>query len=416
MNALEAIRLSLRGLAVNKLRSALTMLGIIIGVAAVIALLAVGQGVDRLVRDQLQSVGTNLLFVVPGSLNDVRQSGAAARPSLTLADAEAIVQPGNVPYAARVAPELLSNATVSYRRLNLRVSVSGVTPIYEATRNRPIQLGSFVTESDMNSQARVAVLGSRIADRMFGANYPLGQTVRINNIPFKVAGVLQSKGGAGGFGGGNQDDVVLVPLSTALERLFPSSRTQRGEPRVSVIYVQVVREDLMRPAMDQISELLRRRHDIKFQGEDDFTVINQADLLQIFGQITGVLTLFLGAIAGISLLVGGIGIMNIMLVSVTERTREIGLRKAVGAKRRDILGQFLIESITLALVGGALGIALGIGGAVALSSLAEDLSPVVTVQSVLLATGASTAIGLFFGIYPATRAASLNPIEALRYE
>jgi putative ABC transport system permease protein len=280
----------------------------------------------------------------------------------------------------------------------------------------PLEEGNFITEGDIASQSRVAVLGSQAVDRLFekGA-YPIGETIKIESVPFKVIGVLKSKG-SGGMGGGNQDDVVLVPLSTAQQRLFPNYRNQRGEPLLSVIYAQVGREDRMKDATDQIQTVLRDRHNIKFNDDDDFTVINQKDLLSILGQITGMLTLFLGAIAGISLLVGGIGIMNIMLVSVTERTREIGLRKALGAKRRDILTQFLIESVTLSLVGGALGIGLGLSGALLLSRLAQGLSAVVTPQSILLATGAATAIGLFFGIYPATRAARLNPIDALRYE
>jgi putative ABC transport system permease protein len=262
----------------------------------------------------------------------------------------------------------------------------------------------------------VAVLGSRAATRLFEDEvYPIDQTIRINGVPFRVIGVLQAKG-AGGMGGGNQDDQVLVPLTTIHQRLFPNYRNQYGEPLLSVIYVQVARENRMDAAIADIIELLRERHGVQFQDEDDFTVINQQDLLSIFGQITGVLTTFLGAIAGISLLVGGIGIMNIMLVSVTERTREIGLRKAVGAKRRDILAQFLIESVILALIGGAIGIVIGMVGATVISRLAEGLTAVVTAQSIVLATGFSAAVGLFFGIYPATRAARLNPIEALRYE
>jgi putative ABC transport system permease protein len=227
--------------------------------------------------------------------------------------------------------------------------------------------------------------------------------------------VLAEKGGSGGPGG-NQDEVVMVPLSTAHQRLFQGSFNRRGEALVSVIYTQVISEERMTAAAEQITAVMRERHNILYQDEDDFTVINQRDLLAIFGQITGVLTIFLGAIAGISLLVGGIGIMNIMLVSVTERTREIGLRKAVGAKRHNILMQFLIESVILALIGGALGILLGVLGALAISRLQSDLTAVVTAQSILLATGFSAAVGLFFGIYPATRASRLNPIDALRYE
>jgi putative ABC transport system permease protein len=416
MNLTEAARLSIRALAVNKLRSALTMLGIIIGVGAVITLLSAGQGFQVLVTEQLQSVGTNLLFVVPGNISNSSTATRSVQSSLTVADSTAISDPFNVPDAARVAPEIVSSANVSFGKKDLRLSVSGVTPAYETVRNFPVAYGSYISEADVNGRTRVTVLGSKAVERLFEAGvYPIGQTIKINKVPFKVIGVLTSKG-AGGMGGSNQDDVVLVPLTTAYQRLFSRLRTQRGEPLVSVIYVQVVSEVRMPAATEQLNTLLRARHDIKYQDEDDFTVINQQDLLAIFGQITGVLTIFLGAIAGISLLVGGIGIMNIMLVSVTERTREIGLRKAVGAKRRDILGQFLIESVIMSVIGGAIGILLGAVGAMAISRLASGLKAVVTLQSVLLATGFSAGVGLFFGIYPATRASRLNPIDALRYE
>jgi putative ABC transport system permease protein len=339
-----------------------------------------------------------------------------ARSILTLADAEAIADPFNVPDAELVAGELMSATSVSYGKRGYRVSVSGVTPTYTVVRNAPVAFGSFIRESDINGRARVAVLGSRAAEKLFEGVYPIGETIKINNVPFKVIGVLQAKGGTTSMGGGNQDDIVYVPLSTAHQRLFPRSRNARGEPLLTVIYIQVVSEQRMTAASEEITQLLRDRHQIAYQDEDDFAVISQHDLLSIFGQITSVLTIFLGAIAGISLLVGGIGIMNIMLVSVTERTREIGLRKAVGAKRQDILSQFLIESVILAVIGGVFGILLGAGGALAISRLQNDLIATVTLQSVLLATGFSAAVGLFFGIYPATRAARLHPIEALRYE
>jgi putative ABC transport system permease protein len=417
MNITESIRIALRGLAANKLRSALTMLGIIIGVAAVIALLSVGVGVQKLVADQLQSVGTNLLFVIPGTLSQQQTAGRSTMSSLTTADAQAVGDPFNVPDMAQVAPQLTTNTGVSYGKSDYRLSVSGVTPSFAGVRNFTLSYGSFISEPDLSGQTRVAVIGSRTAERFFGTSiYPIGETIKINNVPFRVIGVLKSKGGGGGFGGGNEDDQVLVPLSTMYQRLYPNYRNAHGDPLVSVIYVQVVSENRMNPAIDEISQLLRTRHDIKYQDEDDFTVINQQDLLSIFGQITGVLTTFLGAIAGISLLVGGIGIMNIMLVSVTERTREIGLRKAVGARRSDILSQFLIESVILSLIGGLFGIGIGMLGALLISRLAQGLTAVVTMQSVLLATGFSAAVGLFFGIYPATRAARLNPIDALRYE
>ena len=419
MGLTEQLRVALRALSVNKLRSSLTMLGIIIGVGAVITLLSVGQGVQNLVTGQLQSIGTNLLFVVPGNMSDSQmQARSGSFQQMTLADAIAIGDPANAPDVIAVAPELMSSAEVSYGKKTVRVNTSGVTPIYETVRNFPVTDGRFISETDINSKARVAVIGSRIAERLFTEQglYPLGASIKVNNVPFRVVGVLESKGGGGGMMGGNQDEVVLVPLSTAHERLFQRNHNSRGEPLVSVAYAQVVSEDRMSEAADQISSALRERHDIAFEDDDDFSVINQRDLVAIFGQITGVLTLFLGAIAGISLLVGGIGIMNIMLVSVTERTREIGLRKAVGAKRRDILMQFLIESVVLSLIGGLLGIAIGALAAWGISQLQSDLIAVVTPQSIILATSFSAAVGLFFGIYPATRAARLNPIEALRYE
>jgi putative ABC transport system permease protein len=413
----EQFRMALRALAVNKLRSVLTMLGIIIGVGAVITLLSAGEGVQRLIEDQLQSIGTNILFVVPGNLsNSQMQRGGNIDLTLSLADAEAVADPFNVPDMAQVAPEIMGSADVSYGKSTLSLNVSGVTPAYEEVRNFPIDYGNFITELDVNGGARVAVLGSKVAERLYGADgYAIGTTIKIKSIPFKVVGVLQSKGGTGGPGG-DQDETVLVPLSTAHQRLFPRYHNSRGQPLVTVIYVQVAAEDRMEAAAAEISDLLRDRHDIRFKDDDDFSVINQKDLLAIFGQITGVLTIFLGAIAGISLLVGGIGIMNIMLVSVTERTREIGLRKAVGAKRKHILVQFLIESVVLALIGGAIGILLGAVGVLLISQLQDSLKAVVSPQSVILATGFSAAVGLFFGIYPATRAARLNPIDALRYE
>jgi putative ABC transport system permease protein len=417
MRVTEQFRMAFRALAVNKLRSVLTMLGIIIGVGAVITLLSAGEGVQRLIEDQLQSIGTNILFVVPGNLsNSQMQRGGNVDLTLSLADAEAIADPLNVPDMAQVAPQIMSSADVSYGKSTLSLSVSGVTPAYENVRNFPIDYGNFITDLDVNSGARVAVLGSKVAERFYGADgYAIGTTIKIKNVPFKVIGVLKSKGGTGGPGG-DQDETVLVPLSTAHQRLFPRYHNSRGQPLVTVIYVQVGSEDRMGAAATQISDLLRDRHNIRFKDDDDFSVINQKDLLAIFGQITGVLTIFLGAIAGISLLVGGIGIMNIMLVSVTERTREIGLRKAVGAKRKHILVQFLIESVVLALIGGAIGILLGALGVMAISQLQDSLKAVVSPQSVILATGFSAAVGLFFGIYPATRAARLNPIDALRYE
>jgi len=417
MSLLESLRVAMRGLTANKLRAALTMLGIIIGVGAVITLLSVGRGVENLIRDQLQGAGTNLLFVLPLNINDSGSGPPGMRSfqaSLTRGDFEAISDPLNVPDVIRTAPEVDTSATVSQRGNTVSLQAAGVTPDYEVVRNSHVAEGNFISEQDVTARARVAVLGVKANERLFEAgDYAIGRTIKINDIPFQVIGIMEEKGG-GSFG--SEDDLVFIPMTTMQERLTPNNRNSRGEPLLSVIYMQVVSEDRMDAARVQVEELLRQRHNIQFRDDDDFTVINQADLVAIFGQITGVITLFLGAIAAISLLVGGIGIMNIMLVSVTERTREIGIRKAVGARRQDILLQFLIEAITLSLIGGLIGIVLGWTGAIAISSLQDDLTAVVTLQSVLLATGFSLIVGLFFGIYPATRAAGLNPIDALRYE
>lgn len=409
----------MRGLSANKLRSALTMLGIIIGVGAVITLLSVGEGVQNLITSQLQSAGTNLLIVLPVNIDDSAGQGGqfqtrSFEPSLTLSDLQAVRDPFNVPDVVAAAPEVDTRSTVSYQKNSASLQISGVTPEYETVRNSRADIGAFISQQDVDTRARVVVLGVRAMERLFEpGDYPIGRTIKIDRIPFTVIGVLEEKGG-GAFG--SEDDIIYAPLSTVQERLAPNLRNSRGEPLLSVVYAQVVSEDRMSEARTQIEDLLRVRHNIQFRDDDDFSVINQADLIAIFGQITGVLTIFLGAIAAISLLVGGIGIMNIMLVSVTERTREIGIRKAVGARRKDILSQFLIEAVVLSLIGGLCGILLGWAGAMLISQLQSDLTAVVTIQSIALAVGFSAAVGLFFGIYPATRAASLNPIDALRYE
>jgi putative ABC transport system permease protein len=415
MNLTSSIRIAMRGLSSNKLRTALTMLGIVIGVGAVITLLSVGEGVSQYVTEQFQSVGSNLLFVVPGQL---QQSAAAMRggrisQGLTYGDALALADPFNVPAVVGVAPELNRYSPVTADGRDSLPQVAGVTPEYTFVRNWDVVLGDFISEDDLAAQARVAVLGQSVVERLFpDGDYPIGRSVKINAVPFRVIGVMEEKGGSG-FG--DQDDTVMIPLTTAQARLF-RDRTLSGEYRVSVIYAAAASEDLMEAASEQMAEVLRERHKIAYRDDDDFTIINQADIISIFGEITSVLTIFLGSIAAISLLVGGIGIMNIMLVSVTERTREIGLRKAVGAKRRDILLQFLIEAVVISMIGGLVGLGLGVVGGQAVSRLAEELTVVLTAQSVMLAIGFSAAVGLFFGIYPATRAARLNPIEALRYE
>ncbi|MBL8055703.1 MAG: ABC transporter permease [Anaerolineales bacterium] len=415
MSLAETLRVAVRALAANKLRSVLTMLGIIIGVGAVIALMSIGRGVERFVLDEFQGIGSNLLFVFPGGpdTQGPPRPGRSREKPLTNADVAVLADPGRLPDVAGVAAELTNFTLVEFGRENATVQVSGVSLTYPEVRQYQVADGEFFSESDERAAARVAVLGPTLVKRLFpGGEYPIGQTIRINGLPFKVVGTLVSKGG-GLFG--DQDNLALIPLSTAQQRVF-NARTADGRFSVSTIYLQARDADQLDAVAQQVVELLRDYRGISFRAEDDFTVITQEDLTSSLGQVTGALTLFLGLIAGISLLVGGIGIMNIMLVSVTERTREIGLRKALGAKRRDVLSQFLVEATALALLGGLVGISLGAAAAFSIKLFQPELPVAVTPDSVLLATGVSLAIGLFFGLYPAYRAAGLNPIEALRYE
>ena len=413
MNLYESVRVAMLALAANKLRSILTMLGIIIGVSAVIALMSIGRGVEKFFVEQFTSLGTNLLYVIPGQLDDGRP-GERDFGVLTLSDSYAIGNPLRVPDVIAVAPEVRGNALVARSGNDMAVSVSGVTASYLDALSGEAAIGVFLNGTDVEERSRVVVIGSDVFGKLFEANEdPIDQTIRVNNILFRVIGVMEERGA--GIGGANLDEMIFIPLTTVQDRLF-RRRTVSGEYQVDLIYAAVVSEDRMEAAQDQISELLRERHNISFRGEDDFVIINQADLISIFGDILGTMTLFLSAIAFISLVVGGIGIMNIMLVSVTERTREIGLRKAVGAKRRNVLGQFLIEAVTLALIGGMLGIALGAGGAVAVTSFVDNFSAVVGLDAIFISILFSMAVGLFFGIYPAYRASRLNPIDALRYE
>lgn len=417
MNIIESIRVALDGLAANKLRSVLTMLGIIIGVGAVVALLSIGQGAGAAITSEIQSIGSNLIIVIPGSLERGRGGPAQAlgsAPSLTLEDAYALADPRNVPHAAGVAPIFTRRAQVVYGGENVNTEIYGVTPVYQQVRNWKLARGRFITQSDLDTLARVAVLGSLPAEELFHGADPIGEVIRIQKVPFRVVGVLEERGG-GGFFGFTEDDRILVPITTAQNRLVGARAVRSGERLVNVINVSATSEADIDRAIEEITLTLRRRHNIEFGEEDDFSLFTQQDLLGAFNQITTILTVFLAAIAAISLLVGGIGIMNIMLVSVTERTREIGIRKAVGAKRRDILAQFLIESIVLSVIGGVIGVLLGAGIAQIVNSF-DVIQTVISAQAIALAVGFSIAVGVFFGIYPAWRAAQLNPIEALRYE
>ncbi len=411
----ENLRLALRSLAANKLRAALTMLGITIGVAAVITLLSVGQGVARYVAGQFEGLGTNLVFVFPGQFRP--GSGPPGRRSgdnpLTIEDFNALKDAARVPEAARLAPVLSRTASLAVGNHTTSSTVRGTTPDYTQVRNYRVLTGRFLTSSDLDERARVAVIGQTTLNHLFAPDEEaLGATLRINGFPFRIVGILDKKG-ATPFG--DEDDTVIVPYTTAAARLF-AVRTVRGESRVSVILVQLADPARQDRLIDDIGSVLRERHNIPYRGEDDFTVLSEQDLVSAFQQVTSVLTLFLGAIAGIALLVGGIGIMNIMLVTVSERTREIGLRKAVGARRGHVLTQFLVEAVVLALLGGVLGIALGWTGALAIKRAVPQLDTSVSLDSVLLATGFSFVVGLFFGLYPAFRASTLRPIEALRYE
>ena len=414
----ESVRVALGALLANRLRAVLTMLGIIIGVGAVITLMSAGAGVQRYVNEQFMGIGTNLLFVTPGNVAQNRtgppdMDAAVSGAALTTGDALALTDPIRAPDVLQAAPELVRFARVEAGSRDTTTAVRGVTFLYSVVRAWPAVLGTFITDSDVVGQNRVAVLGQTALTKLYpNGEYPIGQNVKINGLSFRVIGVTSKKGGSG-FG--DQDDVVFIPLTTAQSYLF-TDKSLAGEHRVTVIYVQAVSQERMSAATEQIAAILRDRHRISYRDQDDFSVISQSDVIQVFGQITGVLTVFLGAIAGISLLVGGIGIMNIMLVSVTERTREIGIRKAVGAKRRDILSQFLIEAVSLSIVGGLLGIALGAVGAAIIARLVQGFYPVMSADAVILATGVSAAVGLFFGLYPAWRAARLHPIDALRYE
>lgn len=402
----ESVLIAFDGLRANKLRSLLTMLGIIIGVGAVIAMVSIGVGVQQKVQSSIASLGSNLLIVMPGANSPTGGVRLAAGSNITLTrqDAKAIAQ--EIAGVNYVAPSVSQTATVIYGKQNWKTTIQGSTPEFLAIRNYTIGAGAFFTTSDENTRARVAVLGQTVVTNLFGEVSAIGKAVRIGQAPFRVIGVLESKGQSSM--GQDQDDLILVPLTTAQERMM-------GITYLNNISIQVENAEIIDKVQAEITSLLRTRHRLAANTEDDFSVRNLTALMATAKETTGTITLLLGNIAAISLLVGGIGIMNIMLVSVTERTREVGIRKALGATNNNILLQFLIEAIILSVSGGLVGILLGVGGARAVSMI-FGWNTVISYAAILAAFGVSVIIGLFFGVYPARKAAMLDTIDALRYE
>ncbi len=405
---LASLRIALRALMVNKMRSALTMLGIIIGVSAVIAMIAVGSGAKKRIEEQIASMGSNLLIVLSGSSTSGGfRFGSGTVPTLTVDDAKAILT--EIPAVKYVAPNLSGVAQVVFGNQNWSTIVNGTTPEVLDIRDWPLAAGRPFTQQDVDGATKVCLLGKTVAENLFGGIDPIGQIIRIKKVPFTVIGVLAPKGQT--TMGSDQDDTIFVPLTTAQKKLFG----MQFPGMVRVIAVQAKEPEVMNEAEEQITDLLRQRHHIQPSQENDFTVRNLTEIMASAEQSAKVMSLLLGAIASISLIVGGIGIMNIMLVSVTERTREIGIRMAVGAKGRDILLQFLIESLVLSLIGGTLGIGIGIAGTLVLSTFTQ-WPTLFSIQAIFLAFLFSGSVGVFFGFYPARKASLLNPIEALRYE
>ncbi|HOD39518.1 MAG: Macrolide export ATP-binding/permease protein MacB [bacterium ADurb.Bin243] len=404
MDFVELIKLSLISLNANKMRSALTMLGVIIGVASVVAMISIGEGAKSLVTKSIESMGTNLLFIMPGQLRvGGGGHGMGSTQTLTYEDCEAIEK--NCPSVYGCAPEISKSAKVKAGNQNTVTQIIGTTDRYPEVRNTKVAQGRYFTQLEMHTQKKVAVLGQSVVDNVFFNIDPIGKDILINRVYFTVIGVLEAKGQSGFM---NVDDMIMIPVTTFQKRVF-------GINYLRNISVQVENASLMDQAEEEITDLLRKRHRILNPEDDDFSIRKQTEMLTHMNDITTTFTMLLGGIAFISLLVGGIGIMNIMLVSVTERTREIGLRKAIGAKKGDILKQFLIESIVLCVMGGTIGILTGISLSYMIAKFG-NWSTTVSTASILLSFGFSIAVGLFFGIYPANKASGLNCVEALRYE
>ncbi len=408
MNLFENVKIALRALTANKMRSILTMLGIIIGVAAVVALLSIGQGATDSITSSVEGLGSNLVSVSPGRM--FQQEGGSQDARLYYSDYEALV--ANGANMNLIAPGFQSMADVKYNEKSTQIRIGGITQDYIPVRAYQLAKGRNITQTDRSQNAQVAVLGYQTAKDLFGNLDPLGKRIKINGASFQVVGVLEAKGSAG-FG--IEDDIIAIPLETGYAKVFGSSAEVNGKRLLSDISISADNADVVNDVIAQATFLLRKLHNLSAQQEPDFTVISQSQFLSTLSTITTTLTIFLGAIAGISLLVGGIGIMNIMLVSVTERTREIGLRKAVGAKRSTILMQFLVETVTLSVLGGLLGILLGAGIAYVFKSL-DLIEATISMSTIALAFFFASAVGVFFGLYPAMRASQLRPIEALRYE
>ncbi len=422
MNILDAVPIAIRALAANKMRSALTMLGIIIGVGAVITFMAAGQGAQKGITSRIQGLGSNLLFIIPGKPTDNPTNSPLGDTvyTLVLSDAQAINDPARFPYVESVTSQVFFDATLSANGKTYQSRVTGTTPDYEYTRNDYVAEGRFISNDDITRKGLVAVLGANVAQELFGDENPIGRPVRLTvgglriffSFSFLVVGVMERKGVTATE---NEDDLTIIPLPTMQARI-PFIRNPTGQSNVHQITIKVTNPNKFNQAKEEIGALLRQRHNVT---EDDFTISSQEDLQATANDVSKTLTVLLGSIAGISLVVGGIGIMNIMLVSVTERTREIGIRKALGARRVDILWQFIVEALVVTMLGGLIGVGTGVALAEAANGrhlFGRDLYTAVTPMSIIVAFSVSAAIGLFFGIYPAFRASRLNPIEALRHE